>query len=87
MTQKTRDTIRKAAQIAAFLVPMGAAGRWGYGISSKIDSIGAKADTSSVNQLRRDFLTAVDGLSVKVDSANLRLRQIQCGKRVDEGCR
>lgn len=42
----------------------------------------------SLDSVRRvqDSLTRAQIL-IKLDSANLRLTQIRCGKRVDEGCR
>lgn len=48
-----------------------------------IDSAAAVAQAV---QRRQDSLTLAR-ISVNVDSANIRLRQIICGRRVDEGCR
>jgi hypothetical protein len=45
----------------------------------------AHQSLDSLQRVRDSITSAI--LLVKLDSANLRLTQIQCGKRIESGCR
>ena len=91
--QQAKDHLKRAAAWAAVLFPA-LAGAWTIAKSvgaTKLDVSRYVADSAVI--MSRDSTWkagVVDGLhdlKSAVDSANLRLRQIQCGQAVERGCR
>lgn len=91
--QQAKDHIKRIAAWSAVLFPA-LAGAWTIAKSvgaTKLDVTRFVQDSAVV--MARDSVWkagVVDGLhdlKSAVDSANLRLRQIQCGARVETGCR
>lgn len=93
MRQQAVSTIKRAAYWAALLFPA-LGGAWSaakWADAKKLDVSRFLSDSALIMQHDSTWKSGVmDGLhdlKLSVDSANLRLRQIQCGRRTEEGCR
>ena len=90
---RTKDVLFRALQWSALLIPA-IGGAWSIAravSSTKLDVSRFERDSSVImardSAWKEGVADQLHYLKIGVDSANLRLRQMACGQKIDAGCR